>query len=93
LYWTTGTIGSSFRQYYDYAFNEPVPTITVPTAVTLSHEPAMADVPKSLADRIYSDLRHWRTPKRGGHFMAHEEPEQVADELRTFFRPLRSGRL
>ncbi|WP_433417833.1 epoxide hydrolase family protein [Microtetraspora malaysiensis] len=91
LYWATGTIGSSFRQYYDYPQNRPVPTITVPSAVTLSNEPAYANIPRSLTERLCTDLRHWSTPERGGHFMAHEEPEQVANELRAFFRPLRSG--
>ncbi|WP_433337371.1 epoxide hydrolase family protein [Spirillospora sp. CA-294931] len=89
LYWATGTIGTSFRQYYDYGKNRPVPPIAVPAAVTLSHEPMTAHFPRSLAERIYSDLRHWSTPGRGGHFMAHEEPDQVAAELRAFFGPLR----
>jgi pimeloyl-ACP methyl ester carboxylesterase len=89
LYWATATIGSSFRQYYNYALNEPVPPITVPAAVTLSNEPAYATYPRSLAERVFADLRHWSTPDRGGHFMAHEEPGQVASELRAFFRPLR----
>jgi pimeloyl-ACP methyl ester carboxylesterase len=88
LYWATATIGSSFRQYYDYPLNEPVPTITVPAAVTLSNEPAYATYPRSLAERVFADLRHWNRPDRGGHFMAHEEPEQVAGELRDFFGPL-----
>ena len=91
LYWATGSIGSSFRQYYDYDLNKPVPPITVPGAVTLSSEPAYATYPRSLAERAFTDLRHWSTPGRGGHFMAHEEPEQVASELRTFFGPLRAG--
>jgi pimeloyl-ACP methyl ester carboxylesterase len=89
LYWTTQSVGSSFRQYYNYELNDPVPPISVPAAVTLSHEPAYATYPRSLAERVFADLRHWSTPRRGGHFMAHEEPEQVAEELRTFFRPLR----
>ncbi|MFI0464017.1 epoxide hydrolase family protein [Saccharopolyspora sp. 5N102] len=90
LYWATGTIGSSFRQYYDYHRNAPVPPIEVPGAVTLSREPIFANFPKSLAERIYRDLRHWSRPGRGGHFMPHEEPAQVAEELRAFFRPLRT---
>jgi pimeloyl-ACP methyl ester carboxylesterase len=89
LYWATATIGSSFRQYYNYPLNDRVPPITVPAAVTLSGEPAYRSYPRSLADRIFTDLRHWNAPHRGGHFMAHEEPEQTASELRTFFRPLR----
>jgi hypothetical protein len=44
---------------------------------------------RSLAERRCTDLRHWSTPQRGGHFMAYEEPEQVAIELRSFFGPLR----
>ena len=67
-----------------------MPQIVVPTAVTLSNEPAYAGFPRSLAERRCADLRHWSTPGRGGHFMAHEEPEQVARELREFFRPLRA---
>jgi pimeloyl-ACP methyl ester carboxylesterase len=89
LYWVTASIGSSFRQYYNYELNEPVPRITVPAAVTLSSEPAYAGYPRSFIERLCPDLRHWNAPGRGGHFMAHEEPEQVAAELRTFFRPLR----
>jgi pimeloyl-ACP methyl ester carboxylesterase len=91
LYWATATIGSSFSQYYNYSLNEPVPQITVPAAVTLSHEPAYATYPRSLAERAFADLRHWSTPGRGGHFMAHEEPGQVASELRAFFALLRPG--
>ncbi len=42
LYWATGCVGSSFRSYYNYAQNPPVPQIVVPTAVTLSNSPAYA---------------------------------------------------
>jgi pimeloyl-ACP methyl ester carboxylesterase len=88
LCWATGTVGSSFRQYYNYPLNESVPAITVPAAITLSNEPAYRAYVRSLAERRCTDLRHYSTPHRGGHFMAHEEPEQVAGELRAFFRPL-----
>ncbi|WP_250904752.1 epoxide hydrolase family protein [Nonomuraea sp. NEAU-A123] len=89
LYWATRTIGSSFRQYYDYPMNKPVPPIMVPAAVTLSNEPALVNLPRSMVERVCRDLRHWHTPERGGHFMAHEEPQQVAEDLRSFFAPLR----
>jgi pimeloyl-ACP methyl ester carboxylesterase len=90
MYWATASIGTSFRQYYDYIpHNRPLPVIDVPAAVTLSSEPAYAGFPRSLAERMFSDLRHWNTPGRGGHFIAHEEPQLIADELRGFFRSLR----
>ncbi|WP_433439793.1 epoxide hydrolase family protein [Nonomuraea sp. CA-141351] len=89
LYWATGSIGTSFRQYYDWEHNTPRPPITVPTAITLSHEPVMSGIPRSIAERSCTDLRHWNEPGRGGHFLALEEPELMHGELTAFFRPLR----
>ncbi|WP_327085598.1 epoxide hydrolase [Nonomuraea sp. NBC_01738] len=88
LYWATGSIGSSFRAYYDHPHAGPRPPITVPTAITLSHEPLMAGFPQSLAERAFPGLRHFARPERGGHFMSHEEPDYLAEQLRTFFLPL-----
>ncbi|MEV0382477.1 epoxide hydrolase family protein [Nonomuraea sp. NPDC050643] len=90
LYWATGSIGTSFRQYYDWEHNTPRPRITVPTAITLSHEPSISGLPRSIAERACTDLRHWNEPGRGGHFLAFEEPELMHEELTTFFRPLRA---
>jgi pimeloyl-ACP methyl ester carboxylesterase len=89
LYWATGTIGSSFRQYYDWEHTPPRPVVTVPTGVTMSAEPVFRDFPRELAERSFTDIRHWRGPTAGGHFMAMEEPELLAADLRAFFRPLR----
>ncbi|MFE6965321.1 epoxide hydrolase family protein [Agromyces sp. NPDC057679] len=86
LYWVTGSIGTSFRQYFDYSENTPRPTITAPVAVTLSSEPPFELFPRSIAERAASDLRQYSTPGRGGHFLAFEEPQLVADELRAFMR-------
>jgi pimeloyl-ACP methyl ester carboxylesterase len=89
LYWATGTIGSSFRQYYDWPTTPARPLVTVPTGVTMSAEPVFRDLPRSLAERSYSDLRQWRGPTVGGHFLPSEEPELLAGDLRTLFRTLR----
>jgi pimeloyl-ACP methyl ester carboxylesterase len=85
LYWTSGAIGSSFRQYYDFHHNGPRPGITVPAAFTLSNEPAMANFPREIAERACTDIRYWSEPGRGGHFMPLEEPDLLAGELRQFF--------
>lgn len=85
LYWFTGSIGSSFRSYADYPANGPRGTITVPAAFTLSCEPGMIGFPRSLAERSFTDIRFWLTPGRGGHFLAHEEPELAATSVRDFF--------
>ncbi|WP_018349749.1 epoxide hydrolase family protein [Longispora albida] len=88
IYWATGTIGTSFRAYYDHPHSGPRPPITVPTGITLSHEPLMEGFPESLARRAFPGLSHFTRPASGGHFMAHEEPDYLAGQLRTFFGPL-----
>jgi pimeloyl-ACP methyl ester carboxylesterase len=90
LYWATGTIGPSFRQYYDWEQTPPRPTVGVPAGVTMSAEPFFRDLPRPLAERSYSDIRQWRGPTVGGHFMPMEEPGLLAGDLREFFRPLRA---
>jgi pimeloyl-ACP methyl ester carboxylesterase len=110
LYWVTGTIGSSFRVYRDWALGmddrpetwrgrdreqvpagiepRPLPAgeqIQVPAAVALFRE----RWPREWAERVYRDLRRFTEMPRGGHFPALEEPELLADELRSFFRDLR----
>ena len=88
LYWVTGSIGSSFRQYFDWDHNTPRPDITVPAAVTLSTEPVMTGFPRAIAERACTDIRQWSEPGRGGHFMPLEEPDLLAGDLRRFFRNL-----
>jgi pimeloyl-ACP methyl ester carboxylesterase len=86
LYWVTESIGTSFRQYLDWPKNGPRPTITVPVAVTRSHEAGMELFPRSIAERAATDIRQYSTPDRGGHFLAFEEPRLIADELGAFMR-------
>lgn len=88
LCWASGTIGSSFRQYFDFDHNGPRPDITVPAAFTVSTEPSMANFPRQIAERACTDIRHWSKPGRGGHFMPLEEPDLLAGELRRFFTSL-----
>lgn len=86
LYWATESIGSSFRQYLDHAHNTPRPTITVPVAVTQSHEHPFDLFPRSIAERAATDIRQYSAPGHGGHFLAFEEPQLIADELGAFMR-------
>jgi len=87
LYWATGTIGTSFRSYFDDDQTPPMPRVDVPTGITLT--PEDRDYPREYAERSYSDIRQWTGPTRGGHFLALEEPDLLAADLRSFFRPLR----
>jgi microsomal epoxide hydrolase len=91
LYWATGAIGSSFWPYYARMHGPwPIPegAIWVPTGyVEFPRE--ILRPPRSVAARVYSDIRRWTVMEKGGHFAALEQPEALAREIREFFRPLR----
>lgn len=47
--------------------------------------------PRSLSEKMFVNVRRWSVMKRGGHFATVEQPEDLAKEIRAFFRPLRKG--
>jgi microsomal epoxide hydrolase len=92
LYWATGAIGSSFWPYHARMHRPwPIPDqVKVPMGyVQFPRE--ILKPPRSLAAKMYGDIRRWTVAERGGHFAALEQPEVLAHEVREFFRPLRSG--
>ena len=89
LYWVTNTIGTSFLHYADDAATPPLPPVTVPAGLILT--PEDAGYPREFAARTYTDIRLWRGPEPGGHFLALERPARLVRDLRDFFRPLRAA--
>ena len=94
LYWVTGAIGSSFWPYYA-RMHGPWP---IPDGARIGVPMGYAEFPKeilrpprSLAEKMYADIRRWSKMPKGGHFAALEQPELLAREIREFFRPLREG--
>jgi microsomal epoxide hydrolase len=92
LYWVTGAIGSSFWPYYArhhsaLPISERRP-VTAPTAYA-AFPREILHPPRSLAERVYTNIRRWTVMPAGGHFAALEEPELLAADIRAFFRPLR----
>ena len=45
--------------------------------------------PRSVAARVFTDIRRWTEFPKGGHFAALEQPEALAGDVRAFFRELR----
>lgn len=91
LYWFTGAIGSSFWPYYARMHGPwPIPdgnTVDLPTGYCQSpHE--ILRPPRSLAARVFTDIRRWTELAKGGHFAAMEQPEVLAAEVQGFFRDL-----
>jgi hypothetical protein len=50
----------------------------------------LVHVPRAMMEEE-ANLVHWTRMERGGHFAPAEEPQLLVDDLRRFFRPLRSG--
>jgi microsomal epoxide hydrolase len=91
IYWLTGSIGSSIQYYWAHRHAPPVALrpdpIEVPTGVALFPKEIMR-APRSAVERKYAVTR-WTEMPRGGHFPALEAPEDLAREIREFFRELR----
>ena len=83
LYWFTGTIGTSFRAYFDDRDEPAMPMIDVPVGVSIQF--GERGFPRHYAERTYTDIRFWNDLPSGGHFTAKQSPDEVAADMRTFF--------
>lgn len=95
IYWITQTIGTSARFYYE-SWKSPwipahdlQPSVPVPTGI-LKLEHDVCHWPKSAVEQAFN-LQRWTRTDTGGHFAPAEVPGLVVNELREFFRPLRSA--
>jgi pimeloyl-ACP methyl ester carboxylesterase len=63
--------------------------IETPSAVCLFPADPVSAMPREWVERAYADLRRFTVMPKGGHFAAMEEPELLAEDIRSFFRSLR----
>jgi microsomal epoxide hydrolase len=93
IYWLTATAGSSANLYYEIA-QMPVDIrgfdwalsragVKVPLGVAVFPRDFIRPV-RSLAERDFGPIRHWREFPRGGHFAALEQPELLVEDIRDF---------
>ncbi len=95
IYWLTATGGSSAAYYFEIAGilptapTPPPPPPPLPLPVGVAVYPGDAARPiRSLADRQFPNIIHWRELDRGGHFAAMEQPDLFVADLREFTRHL-----
>jgi pimeloyl-ACP methyl ester carboxylesterase len=88
LYWLPATAASSARLYWESYRDRDLPKLDVPVGCSIFPKEIFR-MPRRLAERSFSDLRHFREFDRGGHFAALERPDVLVEELRAFFRGLR----
>jgi pimeloyl-ACP methyl ester carboxylesterase len=89
LYWLTGTAGSSARMYWEDFHAQPgeAPPTTAPLGVAVF--PRDFRSIRKFAERDHRNLVRWSEFADGGHYAAHEVPDLLAGDLRSFFRELR----
>lgn len=87
LYWTTATINSSMRLYFETARDPKAWAYAdVPTAMLMSPYDFFP-TPRSWAER-HGRVDRWTEIDRGGHFLEWEVPDLVAADLGAFFQQL-----
>jgi pimeloyl-ACP methyl ester carboxylesterase len=100
VYWVTGTIGGAFMPYFDVVHAGPPRWIAevikqkmgsdeVPAAFAMFPKD-LSHPPREWAERFFN-VQRWTEFAKGGHFAAMEQPEALAEDIREFFRPLRSA--
>jgi len=88
LYWLIKTGVSSSRIYWENKLPFYVPLgQTVPVVVSSFPDEIYA-VPRSWAERAYSNLAYFGDHPKGGHFAAWEQPQAIVRDLRNGFGPL-----
>ena len=88
IYWTTESITSSTRLYYESRRDSwKRGRIEVPTAVAVFPKEIRLPIRKWVETRY--NIQQWTEMPRGGHFAALEEPELLVEDVRMFFRNLR----
>jgi pimeloyl-ACP methyl ester carboxylesterase len=91
LYWMTGTISSSFQLYLEVR-KAPLrfsaaDFVHVPCGIVCFPKEILFP-PREWVERGYN-VQHWAAMAKGGHFAGLEQPEALAADIRSFFRPLR----
>jgi len=88
IYWVTNTAGSSTHLYYENTHSlPPIGHIDVPSGIALFQADILKP-PKKWAEQNLNITR-WTELPHGGHFTAMEEPELLAEDIRSFFRQFR----
>ncbi len=90
VYWTTQTITSSARLYYEagHVFHADAGgRIETPTGCAIFPK-ELTIPPRKWAEASFN-IVHWTEMPSGGHFAAMEEPELLVQDLRAFFGSLK----
>jgi len=90
MYWATGTIASSMRNYRAEMLSPTLTTedyVSIPVGLGLFPKDIGGVPPREFAERTLN-VQHWTEMPKGGHFTAWEQPELFVEDLRKFVSTL-----
>jgi pimeloyl-ACP methyl ester carboxylesterase len=87
-YWLTNSAASSARLYWESFRDLDLREVAVPSGISVFPREIFRPS-RRWAEKRFTDLRHFGTPGRGGHFAAFEQPGAFVDEVRAAFRTMR----
>ena len=88
IHWHTATAGSALRLYADEA-REPSPPGPTTVPLGLAQFPNDIQAIRRYAERDHANIVSWNVYDRGSHYAAHQAPDLLIADLRTFFTSLR----
>ena len=88
LYWINGNGASSARIYWESFSKGPRPQVDIPSGFA-SYPKEIVPPVRAWVEDAYTDIRHWSSHDKGGHFAAFEVPDVFVDDIRTCFRQFR----
>jgi epoxide hydrolase len=89
LYWLPANGASSARLYWESFHDHNTEPVTVPSGCSIFPKEIFRPSRRWVETR-FTDLRYFNELDRGGHFAAFEQPELFVEEIRSFFRLVRS---
>jgi pimeloyl-ACP methyl ester carboxylesterase len=89
IYWLTNTLSSSVNMYYENTHSlPPMGKIEIPTGIALFAQDILLP-PKEWTIKNLNIVQ-WTEIPRGGHFTAMEEPDLFVEDIRKFYRQLKT---
>ena len=89
LYWLPAAGASSARLYWESFGKRDATPVPVPAGCSVFPKDIFRPA-RAWAEPLFTDLRYWNEPDKGGHFAAWEQPELFVGEVRSAFAALRA---
>jgi microsomal epoxide hydrolase len=88
FYWVAGFDPRGYREEWVSPSLRPNQQIDAPVALAQPPYDFSSVTPREFAERSLKNIQHWTVLPHGGHFVAMEFPELMAEDIRAFFRQL-----